>query len=105
MPAPQLLMQATLARLGARLGSGLVDAAANLALVVQDAPERLRQELQLFWDEVELEADRLERGGGEGAEASPGSTPFAAGPAAVQDQIDALRAQVADLSRRLDRRP
>ncbi|WP_043368861.1 hypothetical protein [Cyanobium sp. PCC 7001] len=104
MPAPQLLMQATLARLGARLGSGLLDAAANLALVVQDAPERLRQELQLFWDEVELEADRLERGGRGGGEASPGHTPFAEGPAAVQDQIDALRAQVADLSRRVDRR-
>jgi hypothetical protein len=111
MPAPQLLMQATLARLGARLGSGLVDAAASLALVVQDAPERLRQELQLFWDEVELEADRLERGGDAGAEAPAaaaargGAAPGGAGPGAVQDQIDALRAQVAALSRRLDRRP
>ncbi|SBO43776.1 hypothetical protein [Cyanobium sp. NIES-981] len=105
MPAPQLLMQATLARLGARLGSGLVDAAASLALVVQDAPERLRQELQLFWDEVELEADRLERGGGDGGGATARSSSAPTGPGAVQDQIDALRAQVAQLSRRLDRRP
>ena len=56
MSAPQSLVQAALQRLGARLGSGLVDAAANLALLAQDAPERLRQELQLFWDEVEAEA-------------------------------------------------
>ena len=48
MSAPQSLAQAALQRLGARLGSGLVDAAANLALLAQDAPERLRQEFQLF---------------------------------------------------------
>ena len=59
MSAPQSLLQAALQRLGARVGSGLVDAAANLALLAQDAPERLRQELQLFWDEVEAEAERI----------------------------------------------
>ena len=48
MSAPQLLLQAAVHRLGARLGSGLVDGAANLALLAQDAPERIRQELQLF---------------------------------------------------------
>lgn len=109
MTAPQILMQAAVARLGARLGSGLVDAAANLALVVQDAPEKLRQELQLFWEEVEQEADRLERDG----EAVPTPTPSsrstdqAAPPpgVSVQEQIDALRAQVAGLGQRLDRRP
>ena len=38
MSAPQLLLQAAVYRLGARLGSGLVDGAANLALLAQDAP-------------------------------------------------------------------
>lgn len=103
MPAPQTLMQATLARLSARLGSSLVEAAANLAVVMQDAPERLRQELQLFWDEVEQEADRLERHGREGGVAAATSPSGAAG--SVQDQIDALRAQVSGLNRRLDQRP
>ena len=99
MPAPQTLMQAALARLGARLGSGLVDAAANLALAVQDAPERLRQELQLFWDEVEEEADRLERGDPSVRDSADEA------PASIQDQIDALRAQVAGLQHHLDQRP
>jgi uncharacterized protein YceH (UPF0502 family) len=100
MSAPQSLVQAALQRLGVRLGSGLVDAAANLALLAQDAPERLRQELQLFWEEVEAEAARIERGEAEGPEAAP----TAAGPLDPQDQIDALRARVAALARRLDQR-
>ncbi|KMM16999.1 hypothetical protein SYNGFB01_07015 [Synechococcus sp. GFB01] len=104
MTAPQTLMQAALSRLGARLGSGLVDAAANLALLAQDAPEKARQELELFWQEVRQEAERLEREQADTAshgqaDAAPG------GGADLQDQIDALRARVAALSRRLDQRP
>ncbi|MFQ6537756.1 MULTISPECIES: hypothetical protein [Aphanothece] len=102
MPAPQTLMQAALARLGARLGSGLVDAAANLALAVQDAPERLRQEFELFWEEVAEEADRLERDERDHPAHRDGA---GEPPESVQDQIDALRAQVAGLNRRLDQRP
>lgn len=100
MSAPQSLVQAALQRLAARLGSGLVDAAANLALLAQDAPERLRSELQLFWEEVEVEAARIERGDAE----EPETTPAAAGPVDPQDQIDALRARVAGMARRLDQR-
>ncbi len=100
MSAPQSLVQAALQRLGARLGSGLVDAAANLALLAQDAPERLRQELQLFWEEVEAEAARIERDEAGHSEA----TPAAVGPLDPQEQIDALRARVASLARRLDQR-
>lgn len=109
MPAPQSVMQAAVSRLGARLGGGLLDAAAHVAVALQDAPERLRHELELFWQEVELEAERLERGDGEvaaaaSAQAAAGS---AAGssrpvPADPQEQIDALRARVAAFSRRLD---
>ena len=102
MSAPQLLLQAAVHRLGARLGSGLVDGAANLALLAQDAPERIRQELQLFWDEVEAEASRIERGeSGAGAGAGD-QPPSPEGVADPQDQIDALRARVAAMASRLD---
>ena len=48
MSEPQTLVQAALNRLSARLGSGLADAAAGLAVLAQDAPERLRQEWDLL---------------------------------------------------------
>jgi hypothetical protein len=78
MPAPQSLIQATLNRLVVRVGSSLADAAAELALLAQDA-ERLRREWQLFVEEVELEADRLDQGDSaspsEGAWSADGSAP------------------------------
>lgn len=101
---PQTLLQAAVHRLGARLGSGLVDAAANLTLLAQDAPARARQELQLFWEEVEQEAARLQNPAHPAPEsaAAPAAGPP---PPDLQDQIDQLRARVAGLSRQLDSRP
>ncbi len=100
MSAPQSLLQAAVNRLAARLGSGLADAAAGLAVLAQDAPGRVQQELSLFWEEVSLEAERIERSHSDGAR-----TPD---PEAMEDpqaRIDALRARVAELSRRLDQGP
>ena len=106
MPAPQILVQAVLQRLGVRVGSGLADAAAQISLLAQDAPEKLVQEIQLFWEEVELEADRLEHGD-DGSVADvvmthPSASEGVPNPADPQAQIDALRAQVASLVSRLD---
>ena len=42
------MLRATVNRLGARLGHGLADVAAELAVLAQDAPERIRQEWELF---------------------------------------------------------
>jgi hypothetical protein len=102
MSTPQTLVQAALNRLTARLGSGLADAAAGLAVLAQDAPERFRQEWDLFREEVELEAQRLESG-----EAAPSAEPSATQPMALdpQQQIDQLRAQVARVARRLEEQP
>ena len=103
MSAPQTLVQAALNCLTARLGSGLADAAASLAVLAQDAPDKLRQEWQLFLEEVEQEAERLEQPEAEVASTStrPWPEPAAADP---QEQIDDLRAQVARVARRLEDR-
>jgi len=101
MSTPQTLVQAALNRLSARLGSGLVDAAAGLAVLAQDAPERFRQEWDLFREEVELEAQRLERG----EPAASSDAPASEVPADPQHQIDQLRAQVARVARRLEEQP
>jgi len=102
MSTPQTLVQAALNRLSARLGSGLVDAAAGLAVLAQDAPERFRQEWDLFREEVELEAQRLEPREPAGTSDAPASDPVPADP---QHQIDQLRAQVARVARRLEEQP
>jgi hypothetical protein len=118
MSAPQSLLQAALNRLRARLGSGLADSLAGLAVIAQEAPERVRREVQLFWQEVEQEAERLETGsestdtagataasGAEAAESGVPTDPSRSGVfASPQDQIDDLRERVAALSRRLEDR-
>jgi uncharacterized protein YceH (UPF0502 family) len=99
MSAPQTLIQATLLRLSARLGSGLMDAAAGLTALAQDAPDRVREELQRFWEEVEAEAQRLDEAGMD----STTVTTESAAPLDPQQRIDTLRARIAEFSQRLDR--
>jgi hypothetical protein len=101
MSAPQTLVQAALNRLAARLGGGLADAAAGLAVLAQEAPERLQREWDLFREEVELEARRLDHpeADAHGVVAEPDTAPPSADP---QQQIDSLRAQVAQVARRLE---
>ena len=101
MREPQTLVQAALNRLSARLGSGLADAAAGLAVLAQDAPDRLRQEWDLFKEEVELEAERLEHGEQEVPAAETGMV-WSSQQLDPQQQIDQLRAQVTRLARRLE---
>ena len=88
-------------RLAARLGHGLADAAAGLALLAQDAPERFSKEWDLFQQEVIAEADRLEQESGEVSETKATSSPVS-NQGQAQDQIDRLRAKVADLNRQIE---
>jgi uncharacterized protein YceH (UPF0502 family) len=98
MSTPQSLFQATVNRLGARLGSQLADKAAEFALLAQDAPQRLQREWTLFWEEVELEARRIDHG--ETTTTTTGED--ARAHTDPQDQIDALRAKVASLAHKLE---
>ena len=61
MSTPETLVQAALNRLAARLGSSVMDAAAQFSVMAQDAPQKLQQELELFWQEVQQEAERIEQ--------------------------------------------
>jgi hypothetical protein len=116
MTAPQSLLQAAFNRLSARLGHRLLDSAAQLVELAQQAPSQLQQEWSVFWQEVELEAERIERGpGADGVKHSPSrdrsgwDVPFQDAPpppsADPQDLIDGLRARVAHLTQRLEQGP
>ena len=89
-------------RLLARVGEGMADAAAGMAVAVQDAPERLRQEWDLFQEEVKAEAERLQRQ--DQPQAAAAADRSSAEHEPLQQRIDRLRAQVADLSTRLEER-
>ncbi|KZR80223.1 hypothetical protein PMIT1342_02170 [Prochlorococcus marinus str. MIT 1342] len=101
MSSPDSLLRATLNRLAARLGHGLADAAAGLAVLAKDAPERISKEWDLFQQEVIAEADRLEQESDEVSETKATSSPVS-NQEQAQDQIDRLRAKVADLNRQVE---
>tara|TARA_B100001142_G_scaffold125951_1_gene127807 strand:+ start:741 stop:1064 length:324 start_codon:yes stop_codon:yes gene_type:complete len=104
MTSRDALLRAAMHRVIARMGHGVADAAAGLAVLVQDAPDRVRQEWDLFQEEVKAEADRLDReGSGHGvdAESSPASS---VEEESLQTKIDQLRARVAELGMRMEER-
>ena len=103
MGSSEALIRATVNRISARLGHGFADAAAELAVLAQDAPQRLRQEWDLFQDEVRAEAERIERG--EQATVTTDGESAVAPPETAQAVIDRLRATVADLSEAIEARP
>ena len=90
-------------RISARLGHGFADAAAEVAVFAQDAPQRLRQEWELFQDEVRAEAERIERG--HQAPVSTDRESSSEQSETPQAVIDRLRATVADLSQSIEARP
>ena len=102
MGSADSLIRATLNRIGARVGHGLADAAAELAVLAQDAPSRLRQEWDLFQDEVRAEAERLESPEGDEISRQKEAGSVDASDREPQELIDRLRATVADLSKRIE---
>ena len=104
MTSRDALLRAAMHRVIARMGHGVADAAAGLAVLVQDAPDRVRQEWDLFQEEVKAEAERLDReedGSGVDATSSPAS---AVEEKSLQVKIDQLRARVAELGLRIEER-
>lgn len=138
MSSPRALLQAAVIRLQSRLGSGFADALAEVVNQAEAVGSRLHQELELFWEEVQAEADRIDNNGEACPSCKDAPAPDAATPEAtaddasaagdashggsadhstsggrgtagrpvtmadVQNTVDALRADVADLSQRLE---
>ena len=104
MTSRDALIRAAMHRVIARMGHGVADAAAGLAVLVQDAPDRVRQDWDLFQEDVKAGAERLGREGdgrGADAESSPASS---VEEESLQIKIDQLRARVAELGMRMEER-
>ena len=101
MTSRDALLRAAMHRVIARMGHGVADAAAGLAVLVQDAPDRVRQEWDLFQEEVKAEAEILDRGGDVDTQASPASY---VEEESLQTKIDQLRARVSALGIRMEER-
>ena len=101
MSTPNPLLQATLNRLTARLGQKLVDAAAKLAVISQETPEKLQKEWDLFQEEVIAEADRLKTESHEGQVKKNFKTQHSKNEQ-EQEKIDKLRAKIADLNKKIE---
>ena len=107
MGSSEALIRATVNRISARLGHGFADAAAELAVLAQDAPQRLRQEWDLFQEEVLAEAERIERGHhptSGAADESSSEHSDSEQSETHQELVDRLRATVADLSQAIEAR-
>ena len=101
MTSSDAFLKATLKRLARRLEKGASDLTESVEVLMNDAPERLRKELQLFYEEVIEEAELLEK---------QSSTNNAA-PAGInenmdfdspQKTLDRLRAKVANLNSKIE---
>ncbi len=104
MTSRDALLRAAMHRVIARMGHGVADAAAGLAVLVQDAPDRVRQEWDLFQEEVKAEAERLGREKDEWAADAVSAPVSSMEEESLQTKIDQLRARVAELGMRMEER-
>ena len=103
MPTTNHLLQATLNRLAARFRQKLIDAAAHLAVITKDAPEKIQTEWEQFQEEVALEIDRLKQEPKGPEQERTNSTQINIPRNDKNlEKIDHLRAKIADLGRKIE---
>tara|TARA_B100000029_G_scaffold349872_1_gene342251 strand:- start:77 stop:391 length:315 start_codon:yes stop_codon:yes gene_type:complete len=101
MSSPDRLVQATLNRLRVRIGQKLIDAAAELAIIAKDAPEKMRQEWDVFQEEVITEANRLEKESADEVSAKE-KAPINNDIDPPQEKIHRIRSKVASANSKLE---
>ena len=101
MNSNENLLKATLNRLSARIGQKLLDSAVELAVIAKEGPERLRDEWQLFQEEVVAEANRLDQ---ESSEEVSDIKEESKSPQTdnTKEKIDRIRAKVSELNSKLE---
>ncbi len=98
MSSPESLLQATLNRLTARLSKQVINTANKVAIFLEEAPNTIKQEWEVFQQEVIAEADLIENRPNEqnttNTKTSVHEIP--------QEKIDRLRSKVRNLSGKIE---
>ncbi len=104
MSSSEVLLKAAFKCLALRLDNGMAGLRENMAYLLKDGPEKLRQEVQLFYEEVIDEASRIEK---ETDKKNSKEDEFSSIINEANDPqiiIDHLREKVSYLSRKIEER-
>ncbi len=101
MSSSETLLRAAINRLTSRLGEKIIDIAAEVAVLSEDAPDRLKKEWDLFKEEIYEEATRLDAD----INAASDSDSFSTDSKETNDplkKIDQLREKVSELNNKIE---
>ena len=91
MSNPESLFQATINRLKIRFEEKLLDIASKVSILLENSPERLNDEWELFKEEVYAEAERIDK--------KKTNTDTANKVLTNQERVDRIREKVSTLSK------
>ena len=101
MSSSESLIKATLNRLIVRLNKSLNDTTKKISLLVDDVPQRIQTEWDLFKEEVKLEAERIESISQQD-EAFNSTAQGNQSEEAIQEKIDGLRKRLSLLNKKIN---
>ena len=101
MSSVESLLKATMNRLLIRLEEKARDAASKLSEIVEEAPEKLREEFDTFQEEVLVEAERLETESQQDQSSDPQARKKSHNNS-TQQTIDRLRGKVSIISKKVE---
>ncbi len=102
MVASEKLLQATLNRLGNRIGKKVINSLTDLERLISTSPEKVRNEWELFQQEVFDEAERLEKESGEQSTETKKESTEDIVEKTPQGKINQIRAKIVEISDKLE---
>ena len=102
MNSTDKLLQATLNRIRARINENFINSATELALLVKEAPQKVKKEWELFQAEVIDEANKLETEGYQDTEKESTYKETNIEINNPKEKIDQLRIKVGELSKKFE---
>ncbi len=101
MSSQESLIKATLNRLKARLNKKLIETSSQIAFFIEEGPDRISKEWDLFKDEIYAEAERIEKESEEKKEVN-NSHSESSEDASIKSTINQLRSKVSAISQKLE---